>query len=633
LSRTDLDTRLTAEVKTARLGGVGDLEPLDELVFAFTRAQGTDLVPIRELLDDFLAAARFHYEDIPIQVLLYERVFGGEFRDAPVPYREKAAIALGDRFRKICDSLAPLAGVDMKATEAAALVALQEIDARRGDASEAARAANKRGIAWVIRHLVHEDEVTLLHRIYGPRFILIAVFESRDDRLAALKKKYTPSGQAHAQADAQAQAEDIIAIDAGLKPSCDEVADPRDQRYRQDIQKAYPLADLFLNVVRQPVTVDGREEITSRLDDRSTAKLAQLIAQIVGYPFSTPDKHEAGMAYAYQARVSSASLGRQVGASILSGRGDLLTTGWNDVPAPGGGVYVQHHTNLEFLESFGLPRPESRMRDFRDHVGHTSGTAFAESNSKIRHGILSELLERLDELNVLDTDALDELTREQLGAHLGDVSASEWAAALALHSRVKSAAFSGILEYGRSVHAEMNAITTAAREGISLEGASLYTTTFPCHECARHIIATGIKEVIYIEPFPKSRVFELHGDAVVGSKDALQAPEPATQAPAESAVVFLPFIGISPWRHEELFAMVHRKRIDQPEEARARHVRAEDLWALADWDVATGRLRPAFRARLHEIASRAEHESYYVEPVREVLEEALDRISAEVPET
>jgi deoxycytidylate deaminase len=28
--------------------------------------------------------------------------------------------------------------------------------------------------------------------------------------------------------------------------------------------------------------------------------------------------------------------------------------------------------------------------------------------------------------------------------------------------------------------------------------------SFPCHMCARHIIATGLREVVYIEPYPKS---------------------------------------------------------------------------------------------------------------------------------
>lgn len=46
-------------------------------------------------------------------------------------------------------------------------------------------------------------------------------------------------------------------------------------------------------------------------------------------------------------------------------------------------------------------------------------------------------------------------------------------------------------------HAEENAITQAAYHGIALRGAALYCTLSPCLTCARMIINSGIKEVIY----------------------------------------------------------------------------------------------------------------------------------------
>ena len=67
-----------------------------------------------------------------------------------------------------------------------------------------------------------------------------------------------------------------------------------------------------------------------------------------------------------------------------------------------------------------------------------------------------------------------------------------------------------LLEFGRMVHAEMAALMDAARRGISVKGCLMYVTTFPCHMCARHIIAAGIQKVIYIEPYPKSKVGELY---------------------------------------------------------------------------------------------------------------------------
>lgn len=45
-------------------------------------------------------------------------------------------------------------------------------------------------------------------------------------------------------------------------------------------------------------------------------------------------------------------------------------------------------------------------------------------------------------------------------------------------------------------HAELNAILNYA--GGSLKGASIYTTLFPCNECAKAIIQAGIREIIYL---------------------------------------------------------------------------------------------------------------------------------------
>ena len=45
-------------------------------------------------------------------------------------------------------------------------------------------------------------------------------------------------------------------------------------------------------------------------------------------------------------------------------------------------------------------------------------------------------------------------------------------------------------------HAELNAILNSA--GTSLRGAVLYTTLFPCNECAKAIIQSGISEVVYL---------------------------------------------------------------------------------------------------------------------------------------
>ena len=49
------------------------------------------------------------------------------------------------------------------------------------------------------------------------------------------------------------------------------------------------------------------------------------------------------------------------------------------------------------------------------------------------------------------------------------------------------------------IHAEQNCLSFAAKNGVSTKDCTLYITTAPCVNCAKIIIASGIKEVIYNE--------------------------------------------------------------------------------------------------------------------------------------
>ncbi len=55
-------------------------------------------------------------------------------------------------------------------------------------------------------------------------------------------------------------------------------------------------------------------------------------------------------------------------------------------------------------------------------------------------------------------------------------------------------------KYVWTEHAERNAIYNAARIGVSLQGSRMYLPWFPCMDCARAIVQSGISELIAIEP-------------------------------------------------------------------------------------------------------------------------------------
>ena len=54
------------------------------------------------------------------------------------------------------------------------------------------------------------------------------------------------------------------------------------------------------------------------------------------------------------------------------------------------------------------------------------------------------------------------------------------------------------------IHAEANAILFAAKNGIPTQDCTLYVTTAPCSECAKMIIQSGIKRVVYLDEYDSS---------------------------------------------------------------------------------------------------------------------------------
>jgi cytidine deaminase len=95
----------------------------------------------------------------------------------------------------------------------------------------------------------------------------------------------------------------------------------------------------------------------------------------------------------------------------------------------------------------------------------------------------------------------------------------------------------------------MAALSDAARRGVSVSGSDIYVTAFPCHLCARQVVAAGISRLFYVEPYAKSLAAELYPDSILvdgGERTSHQVP-------------FEPFVGIAPRQYMNLFAMTKRK--------------------------------------------------------------------------
>lgn len=284
----------------------------------------------------------------------------------------------------------------------------------------------------------------------------------------------------------------------------------------QRLEKTLHLADFF---VRNDAGLDQRG---------SVRRFTRLIH---GDKSLTPNRVETGMYAAYAAGLRSACLSRQVGAAIASSTGEVLATGCNDVPSAGGGLYPSR-SELDFR---CVHRPgkicfnDQEKRGLQNSIGNVFRQEFKRLNvGDLPEPWLKELLQSIYD-------------RTRLGS---------------------------LIEFSRSVHAEMDAIVSLARRGGSgLDKATLFTTTFPCHSCARHIVAAGISEVFYIEPYDKSMAQQLHKDAIAFEEPQTKVKDAAPVVDQKSSsagndddefshdrVRFLHFEGVSP----RLFAAVFR---------------------------------------------------------------------------
>ncbi|GAI89507.1 unnamed protein product, partial [marine sediment metagenome] len=60
----------------------------------------------------------------------------------------------------------------------------------------------------------------------------------------------------------------------------------------------------------------------------------------------------------------------------------------------------------------------------------------------------------------------------------------------------------------RSLHAEESAIVEAAKSGLPLRSGMIFTTTFPCNQCANKIANLGLQKVVYVEPYPQKEAID-----------------------------------------------------------------------------------------------------------------------------
>jgi len=346
-------------------------------------------------------------------------------------------------------------------------------------------------VAYIIDQVKRPEEVTLLRALYRNLFYVAGVTRIYSKREAALISERIRRNEV----------DELMEIDR-----------MEDGSDGQQLDKTLFLADYFI-----------RNDSTAA-DDKQD-KLHRFLSLIHGDQSVTPTEIESGMFAAYSASLRSACLSRQVGAAITAKSGEVIATGCNDVPKAGGGLYshASGKGDMRCIHQEGrLCFNDLHKRKLQDDIGTVIDSVLGEVNI--------------------------DLGKDGAAIKLNDLKRKKLLEAIYKETRIKD-----LIEYSRSVHAEMDAIVSLARVGgTGLQEATLYTTTFPCHNCARHIVASGIMKVFYVEPYEKSLAKDLHEDAIAFEIEESKDPKP-------KRVEFLHFEGVAPRQFHNMFRAIGRK--------------------------------------------------------------------------
>jgi deoxycytidylate deaminase len=471
-----------------------------ELVFGLVAPIGVDLDLVTDVLEHTLSEVGYCAHPFRLTKLMQEVPTPVSLETQPYVQSYRTRIAYANAVRRSLgnEALAALAISAIRSFRAAQrnehndrhlTVTEAEIELTHDQPAEEAPIASQ---AYILRQLKRPEEITLLRRVYGKQFILVSAFspmETRKRRIADLERR--SRGGLISEVEAQNLAHALVTQDS-IEPT---------DKHGQDVSDAFPLGDVFIDASSK-----------SSCDEM----MRRFVQLLFGNNAISPTRDEYGMYLAKSASLRSSDFSRQVGCAIFNRTGEVAALGCNEVPKAGGGTYWGEE--------------EADHRDFVE--GH-------DPNEIRKMEILVDFLDRLKEGKHLSSELALIDDAYAIGKKLLEDDGDK---------AIRDSQLMDLIEFARVIHAEMSALSDAARNGVPLRRGTLYCTTFPCHICAKHVVAAGIKRVVYLEPYPKSYALELHRDSIALDDDS-----------AYGKVRFQAFIGVSPFRYRDLFEKGRRK--------------------------------------------------------------------------
>lgn len=221
-------------------------------------------------------------------------------------------------------------------------------------------------------------------------------------------------------------------------------------QYGQQVQLCVDNADI---VVSNEVFHNSKPGAIATLK----TKISEYLSLLEGSKLRTPTQAEAAMAVAYTYSLRSLCIKRQVGAVIADTNGTVISVGYNENPEP----------VAPCIKQFNGCYKDDWMHQHLELQLQKNGSKCYKC--------------------------------QEIISSIAAIGAS-YKCPQCKTSFVRMYAPDRGMSRCTAIHAENMAIMNAA--GRNLNGTILYTTTFPCSQCARQIVYAGIKEVVYVEPYP-----------------------------------------------------------------------------------------------------------------------------------
>jgi deoxycytidylate deaminase len=189
-------------------------------------------------------------------------------------------------------------------------------------------------------------------------------------------------------------------------------------------------------------------------------QLVKYLALIMHPGLITPSKDERCMQFAYNAKLNSGCISRQVGAVVTDPSGAVKAIGWNNVPQG------QTPCNLR------------RVSDLLKNEDDKAFSRFEKEDEDFT-----------DRMNLIYKDTNYSFSGKPVSFCFKDIKNSLDEEKNQVHTR--------------ALHAEENAFLQISKHGgVSIQDGILYTTASPCELCAKKAYQLGIKKIIYIDPYP-----------------------------------------------------------------------------------------------------------------------------------